>query len=46
MAAKRVVLTGYEPWSHASENPTLDLLDRARERNFADVELITIRVPV
>ena len=46
MAAKRVVLTGYEPWSHASENPTLDLLDRARERNFADIELITLRVPV
>ena len=46
MAAKRVVLTGYEPWSHASENPTLDLLDKARERNFADIELITLRVPV
>ncbi len=46
MAAKRVVLTGYEPWSHASENPTLDLLDRARERNYTDVELITLRVPV
>ena len=46
MMAKRVVLTGYEPWSHASENPTLDLLDRAREQNFADIELITLRVPV
>ena len=46
MTAKRVVLTGYEPWSHASENPTLDLLDRAREQNFADIELITLRVPV
>ena len=46
MTAKRVVLTGYEPWSHASENPTLDLLDKARERNFADIELITLRVPV
>ena len=46
MAAKRVVLTGYEPWSHARENPTLDLLARARERNFADIELITLRVPV
>ena len=46
MAAKRVVLTGYEPWSHASENPTLALLDKARERNFADIELITLRVPV
>ena len=46
MSAKRVVLTGYEPWSHAAENPTLELLDRARERNFPDVELITLRVPV
>ena len=46
MAAKRVVLTGYEPWSHASENPTLELLDRARTRNFDDIELITLRVPV
>ena len=46
MTAKRVVLTGYEPWSHASENPTLALLDRAREQNFADIELITLRVPV
>ena len=46
MAAKRVVLTGYEPWSHASENPPLALLDKARERNFADIELITLRVPV
>ena len=46
MAAKRVVLTGYEPWSHASENPTLALLDRARARNFLDVELTTLRVPV
>ena len=46
MAAKRVVLTGYEPWSHASENPTLALLERARARNFADIELITLPVPV
>ena len=46
MAAKRVVLTGYEPWSHASENPTIDLLEKARARNFPDIELITLRVPV
>jgi pyrrolidone-carboxylate peptidase len=46
MAVKRVVLTGYEPWAHAAENPTIELLDRARERNIPDVELITIRVPV
>ncbi len=46
MSSKRVVLTGYEPWGHASENPTLDLLDRAAERNYPDIELITLRVPV
>jgi len=46
MAAKRVVLTGYEPWAHATENPTIELLERARERNISDVELITLRVPV
>jgi pyroglutamyl-peptidase len=46
MTAKRVVLTGYEPWSHASENPTLELLDRAAARNYSDIELVTLRVPV
>ncbi len=46
MTAKRVVLTGYEPWSHASENPTIDLLECARERNYVDIELVTLPVPV
>ena len=46
MTAKRVVLTGYEPWAHASENPTIELLERTRKRNIPDVELITLRVPV
>ena len=46
MAAKRVVLTGYEPWAHAAENPTIEPLDRARERNIPDVEFITIHVQV
>ena len=46
MTTKRVVLTGYEPWAHASENPTIELLERTRKRNIADVELITLRVPV
>ena len=45
MSAKRVVLTGYEPWAHASKNPTLDILDRAREHNFPNIELVTIPVP-
>lgn len=46
MTAKTVVLTGYEPWAHATENPTLELLERARERNYADINLVTLRVPV
>lgn len=46
MTAKTVVLTGYEPWAHASENPTLELLERARERNYRDFNLVTLRVPV
>ncbi len=46
MPAKRVVLTGYEPWGHAPENPTLELLERTRQRNYKDIELITLSVPV
>ena len=45
MSAKRIVLTGYEPWAHASTNPTLDILGRARECNFPNIELVTISVP-
>lgn len=46
MSAKMVVVTGYEPWGHASENPTLDILEHLRGRNFDDIELKTVRVPV
>ena len=46
MTSKRVVLTGYEPWAHASSNPTLDLLGRAKERNLPNIELFTIPVPI
>ena len=46
MTSKRVVLTGYEPWAHANSNPTLDLLDRAKERNLPNIELFTIPVPI
>lgn len=46
MTSKRVVLTGYEPWAHASSNPTLDLLDRTKERNLPNIELFTISVPI
>lgn len=46
MTAMTVVLTGYEAWAHASENPTLELLERAGERNYADINLVMLRVPV
>ena len=46
MAAKKVVVTGYEPWAHATENPTLDILSHLRGRNFPDIEMVTIEVPV
>ena len=45
MSAKRIVLTGYEPWAHASKNPTLDILGRAHECKFPNIELVTIPVP-
>ena len=46
MSTKRVVVTGYQPWAHAAENPTLDVLSHLRGRNFDDIEMITVEVPV
>ena len=46
MATKTVVITGFEPWGHAAENPTLDILDRLRGKNFEGIELKTVRMPV
>lgn len=46
MAAKKVVVTGYEPWAQVTENPTLDILSHLRGRNFPDIEMVTLEVPV
>jgi len=46
MPARKVVITGYEPWKHGTENPTLEILDNLRKVNSAEAELITVRVPV
>lgn len=41
-----VVVTGYEPWERASENPTLDILDQLEARNSFGARLVTVRFPV
>src|SRR5262249_37575216 len=46
MSAKMVGVTGCEPGGHATENPTLDILERLRGKNFDGIELKTVRVPV
>ena len=45
MAAK-IVITGFEPWEHGTENPTLEVLDRLDQSNETEGELSTIRLPV
>jgi pyroglutamyl-peptidase len=46
MATRKVVVTGYEPWEHGSENPTLEILSELRNVNFEDAVLAMIQVPV
>jgi pyroglutamyl-peptidase len=41
-----VIVTGYEPWERASENPTLAILDRLESLNSFDANLLAIRFPV
>jgi len=41
-----IVVTGYEPWERASENPTLEILDRLQSARAFDAKLICIRFPV
>jgi len=45
MAAK-IVVTGFEPWSHGIENPTLQVLDQLHAANDIDGELTLVRLPV
>jgi pyroglutamyl-peptidase len=42
----RIVVTGFEPWEHGTENPTLEVLDRLDRSNDVDGELSTVRLPV
>jgi pyroglutamyl-peptidase len=42
----KIVVTGFEPWQHGTENPTLDVLDQLEQSNAVSGELTTIRLPV
>lgn len=45
MTAK-IVVTGFEPWEHGIENPTLQVLDHLHAANDIDGELTLVRLPV
>lgn len=45
MTAK-IVVTGFEPWAHGTENPTLAVLDQLEASNDLPGNLATVRVPV
>ena len=42
----KIVVTGFEPWQHGTENPMLDVLDQLEQSNAIQGELTTIRLPV
>ena len=42
----RIVVTGFEPWEHGTENPTLEILDQLDSSNDVQGELTTVRLPV
>jgi pyroglutamyl-peptidase len=42
----RIVVTGFEPWEHGTENPTLEILDQLGDSNDVQGELTTVRLPV
>jgi pyroglutamyl-peptidase len=44
--SNKIVVTGFEPWQHGTENPTLDVLDQLEQSNAVPGELTTIRLPV
>jgi pyrrolidone-carboxylate peptidase len=41
-----VIVAGYEAWKRASENPTLDILEKLQSLPSIEADLVTIRVPV
>jgi pyroglutamyl-peptidase len=42
----RIVVTGFEPWAHGTENPTLAVLDQLDAANDMQGDLTTVRLPV
>jgi pyroglutamyl-peptidase len=42
----KLVVTGFEPWEHGAENPTLDVLAQLEQSNEIPGELTTIPLPV
>jgi pyroglutamyl-peptidase len=42
----KIVVTGFEPWQHGTENPTLNILAQLEQSNAVPGELATIRLPV
>ena len=42
----KIVVTGFEPFAHGSENPTLEVLAQLRRSNDIEGELTTVQVPV
>jgi pyroglutamyl-peptidase len=42
----KIVVTGFEPFAHGSENPTLDVLAQLQRANDIDGDLTTIQLPV
>jgi len=44
--AKKVVVTGFDPFGTATENPTLEILSHLRESDLDGIDLVTIEVPV
>lgn len=42
----KIVVTGFEPWAHGTENPTLAVLDQLEASNDLPGDLVTVRLPV
>ena len=42
----KIIVTGFEPFAHGSENPTLEVLAQLRRSNDIEGELTTVQMPV
>ena len=45
-ASPRIVITGFEPFAHGTENPTLEVLAQLRTANDLPGDLTTVQLPV